>query len=553
METDGDATAGGGVGAALVTTGPGATNAITGVVGAWQDSTPLMVVSGQSKRQQTIQQSGLEGLRQFGVQEAHVLPMIASVTKYATMLEDPSSVRYHLEKAAFLARQGRPGPVWLDVPLDVQGTHIDPATLDGFDPVAEGFINEETSEAGQIALEVADLIGAAERPVIVAGAGVRLAGATDSLREFIEQVNIPVVTPRMGIDLLATDHPLYVGRPGIKGDRAGNFAVQNADLLICVGTRLSINVTGHEYDKFARAAKIIVVDVDSVEHQKTTIAIDRFYQSDAFHFLRELRRVAGETGLCLDLDWSERCRSWKERYPVVLPEYAEQKQPINTYQFVKVLSSQMTGKDVVVIDSGSSSYVVSQAIEIKAGQRYLASGGLGAMGYAVPAALGASVALGDGQVVAITGDGSLHMNVQELQTIAHENLPVKIFVFNNHGYASIKTTQHNYFNDRYVGVDQGSGVPLPDILKVAELYGIKGLRVENSDDMSRVVEETLRSEGPVICDVYCSQDQLIIPTVYSKKLDDGRMVSLPLEDMFPFLDRDVFSNEMIIPPLPESR
>jgi acetolactate synthase-1/2/3 large subunit len=552
MEADGYAKVRGGFGVALVTTGPGATNAITGVVGAWQDSTPVMVISGQSKRQQTIHQSGLEGLRQFGVQEAHILPMIASVTKYAAMLDDPCTVRYHLEKAAFLARHGRPGPVWLDVPLDVQGAVVDPSELNGFDPIAEGYAAaEELFPADSIAHEVADFLVKAERPIIMAGAGVRLAGAATILRQLVEQLNIPVVTPRLGIDLLATDHPLYIGRPGIKGNRAGNFAVQNADLLLCVGTRLSINVTGHEYAKFARAAKILVIDIDNVEHQKPTIAIDRFMQCDAHCFLEALMRVTVTIGLRLGDVWPDRCRDWKNRYPVVLSEYGLQNKPINTYQFTKVLSAQLTVDDVIVIDAGSSSYVVSQAISIKDGQRYLASGGLGAMGYAVPAALGASVARGGGRVIAITGDGSLHMNIQELITIAHERLPVKIFVFNNHSYASIKATQHNYFMDRYIGVDEKSGVALPDILKVADLYAIKGVRIENTEDMDGWIKEILSYDGPVLVDIDCSPDQMIIPTVFSKKKADGSMVSQPLEDMYPFLDRETFRKEMIIKPLDE--
>jgi len=551
MEADGYAKIRGSFGVALVTTGPGATNAITGVVGAWQDSTPVMVISGQSKRQQTIHLSGLKGLRQFGVQEANILPMIESVTKYAAMIDDPSAVRYHLEKAAFLGRHGRPGPVWLDIPLDIQSAIINPQQLSGFDPITEGF-TEEYLPSDDLVKDIAELFADAERPLIVAGAGVRIAGATSLLRDLAEQINVPIVTPRLGIDLIATDHPLYVGRPGIKGDRAGNFAIQNADLLLCIGTRLCINVTGHEYEKFARSAKIIVVDKDKVEHQKPTINIDRFIQCDAKVFLRALARISEKNELTKKSAWPECCRDWKKRYPVVLPEYALQKEPINTYQFTKILSECMNPEDVIVIDSGSSSYVVSQSIAIKKGQRYVASGGLGSMGYAVPAALGASIAGNKGRVVAVTGDGSLHMNAQELSTIAHENLPVKIFVFDNRGYASIKATQHNYFNDRYIGVDRKSGVALPDILKLAELYSIEAFRIANTDDLNPIIKEALEYDGPVLVDIICSPDQLIIPTVFSKKREDGSMVSLPIEDMFPFLDRDEFKKQMIVQPLPES-
>lgn len=554
MEADGFAKATGGFGVALVTTGPGATNAITGVVGAWQDSTPLFVLSGQSKRQQTIQSTGMSTLRQFGVQEAHVLPMVESVTKYSVMLNNPLQVKYHLEKALYLASTGRPGPVWLDVPLDVQGAQIDPETLEGFDPVTESpqEICCDLNLVETIASVLSDL-KAAKRPIIMAGHGVRIAKAVEQFTSLVEAINVPVVTPRMGIDLMASEHPLYVGRPGIKGDRAANFAVQNADLIIAIGTRLSINVTGHEYEKFARNAKILIVDVDEVEHKKPTIRIDKFIKCDALQFIDTLSIEARKAQVSKGSEWPARCRAWKANFPVVLEEYHQQISPINTYYFTDVLSSQMANDDIIVIDSGSSSYVVSQGIAIKKGQRYLASGGLGAMGYALPAALGASVARGGGRVICITGDGSLQMNMQELLTIAHEKLPVKIFIFNNHGYASIKTTQHNYFSDRYVGVDDKSGVALPDILKVAELYSIKGMRIESTDQIADCINEALAHQGPVLVDVVCSQDQLIIPTVFSKKRDDGTMVSLPLEDMYPFLDREVFKANMLVEPLPESR
>ena len=320
---------------------------------------------------------------------------------------------------------------------------------------------------------------------------------------------------------------------------------------MAVGTRLSINVTGHEYRKFARHAEIVVVDVDEVEHLKPTIRVDCFLRCHALDFVKLLAAEARSRGVRKDDAWPQICRGWKRRYPVYQDEYARQ-EPINTYHFTELLSDKLASDDCVVIDSGSSSYVVSQGLRIKAGQRFLASGGLGAMGDALPAALGASVGRGGKRVVCITGDGSLQMNLQELLTIAHERLPVKIFIFNNHGYASIKTTQHNYFQDRFVGVDDRSGVALPDILKVAQLYGIKGVRLLGSEGLADGIAEILECEGPVLVDVDCSADQLIIPTVFSKKRDDGSMVSLPLEDMYPFLDREEFKAQMLVPCLPES-
>lgn len=550
MEADGYAKQRGGFGVALLTTGPGATNALTGLVGAWQDSTPLFVISGQAKRQQTIQLSGLT-LRQFGVQEVDILPMVRTSTKYSVMLDDPKQARYHLEKAMYLAQSGRPGPVWIDVPLDVQGAQVDPEALQGFDPQAEGAESASLPTPFEAIVEVADAIAKAQRPVFIAGHGVRIAKAVEAFRELVESLNVPVVTPRLGIDLMDSAHPLYVGRPGIKGDRPGNFAMQNADLVIALGTRLSINVTGHEYEKFARHARVVVVDVDEVEHQKPTIEVDQFLRCHALDFVRHLAAEASKQGVRKGDQWPEICLGWKERYPVYQEEYGEQ-EPINTYHFTELLSDKLASDDCVVIDSGSSSYVVSQALRIKGGQRYLASGGLGAMGYAIPAALGASVARGGKRVVCITGDGSLQMNQQELSTIAHEGLPVKIFIFNNHGYASIKATQHNYFQDRFVGVDNRSGVALPDILKVADLYGIKGARLLKAEGLADRIAEILECDGAVLVDVDCSQDQPIVPTVFSKKREDGSMVSLPLEDMYPFLDREEFKAQMLVPCLPES-
>lgn len=548
MAADGYAKIKGGFGLSLLTTGPGATNAITGVVGAWQDSSRVFVVSGQSKFSQTIHNSGLKGLRQFGVQEADVLPMVRNVTKYCAMVERPADIRYHLEKAMFLASRGRPGPVWIDVPLDVQGALVSPQELRGFSPAAEGFASASSAPGASDLAAVRKALAAAARPVIVAGQGVRIAGAAGLLVKFAERHGLPVVTPRLGIDLIPTSHPLYVGRPGIKGDRAANFAVQNADLLLCIGTRLSINLTGHDYSKFARAAKVLVVDADPVEHAKKTVRIDRFIKSDAGEFLRAFTRGSKKISAAATWRvWAEKCRDWKSRYPVVLPEYRSSIGPVNTYYFAEALSKLASPGDAIVIDSGSSSYVMSQAVSIKRGQRYLASGGLGAMGYAVPASIGAASAMRGGRVICITGDGSMHMNLQELQTIRHYNLPVKMFIFNNGGYASIKTTQKNFFNSLFVGVDARSGVSLPDWKKVAQLFGLKWVRISGKASLSSGIRAALSGSGPALCEVVCSADQLIIPTVYSIKRPDGKMVSRPLEDMFPFLDREEFRAQMMIP------
>lgn len=541
MEMDGYARVSENFGVAIVTSGPGATNAITGVVGAWQDSTPCMIISGQSKRSQTIYNSGINDLRQFGAQEVNILPMIETVTKFSCLLDDPSQVRYILEKANYYAKEGRPGPVWLDIPLDVQGALVDPDKLEGFNPAMEKHLDKIISSKFD---DIFKLLEKAKRPIVIAGNGVKLSKSQEKFIELVEKLNIPVVTPRLGIDLMNTDHDLYIGRAGIKGDRAGNLAIQNSDLLICIGTRLSINVIGHDYEKFAPNAIKVVVDIDDNEHKKNTIKIDYLLVTDAGEFIRSFSDLAKVSGFKLSDAWPNICRNWKNKYPVVLDSYKNQ-EVINTYYFTELLSENLDSDDVIVIDSGSSSYVVSQSIKIKKGQKFIASGGLGSMGYALPASIGASIAIGKKRVICITGDGSLQFNVQELQTAVHNKLPIKLFVYNNSSYSSIYFTQHNYFEDRFIGVDEKTGVSLPDILKIGDLYGFKSIRINKTDEIHDKIKEALSYNGPVICDVVCDKAQLIIPTVFSVKNEDGSMTSRPLEDMYPFLSPEE-NNENII-------
>jgi len=503
-----------------------------------------MVISGQSKRKQTIYNSGLKGMRQFGVQEVNILPIIDSITKYSCMINEPNKVKYHLEKATYLAKTGRPGPVWIDVPLDVQGALIKPESLESFEPEKEGFELEDKKNIKPQVEEIFNFLKNSKRPLIIAGNGVRLSKSVEKFNELIKSLNIPVVTPRLGIDIIGSNSEFYIGRPGIKGDRPANLAIQNADLLLCIGTRLSVNVTGHEFDKFAPRAKIIVIDIDEVEHKKNTIKIDNFFKQDASNFINTLYGLVKQEDFSFESKWLNKCLEWKTKYPVVLPSYKDEK-IVNTYYFTEILSKYMNHNDVIVIDSGSSSYVVSQSIKIKKGQRYIASGGLGSMGYALPTSIGASVARGKKRVICITGDGSFHFNIQELQTLVHSKLPIKIFVYNNNGYSSIYSTQKRIFKDHFVGSDKDSGVSIPDILRIAELYGVKGVRINYSDEIETKIKEVLDFNGPVICDVICDRDQLIIPTVYSVKNKDGKMISKPLEDMYPFLSKAELKKEMI--------
>ncbi|OQX21093.1 MAG: hypothetical protein BWK75_03935 [Candidatus Altiarchaeales archaeon A3] len=537
------------LGVVLVTSGPGATNTITGLAGAFQDSVPCLFISGQAKKQQTVYNSDIR-LRQFGVQEVNIIPIVESITKYAIMINEPEKIKYHLEKALYLAKSGRPGPVWLDIPLDVQSANIDENELGGFDLKELGMQYKTTPQEDEI-IEVIDSLKNAKRPVIIAGHGIRISNACQELIKFAEKYNIPVVTPIMGIDVINSDHNNYVGRIGTKGTRAGNFAMQNADLILSIGSRLSVSVVGHEYKLFAREAKVIVIDIDPEEHKKKTIKINKFINSDAKKFIEKLLEKCESEKFEFSDNWLNKCRGWKNKYPVCLPEYKNLREGINFYYFVEMLNNKIKPYIPVISDAGSSFYVVSQAINIQKGQRYITSGALATMGFGLPAAIGVSIATDNKQVATITGDGSFQQNIQELQTIVHYNLPIKIFVINNKGYLSIRQTQKRFFNGCLFGEGTKSGVSFPETQKIANAYGIKFIKANNNEDLNKVLDEVFDYEGPVICEINSLEDQLIIPTNAAEIRPDGSMVSKPLEDMFPFLDRGEFKKEMIVKPIDE--
>jgi acetolactate synthase-1/2/3 large subunit len=534
------------IGVCYVTTGCGGTNALTGLLNGWQDNIPCLFISGQSKRKETVRNSGL-ALRQFGVQEADIIAIVQSITKYAVMVNNPELIAYHLDKATFLARNGRPGPVWLDIPLDVQGAQIDPERLLRFSPEEQlkgccGFPTEAEITATH------GLLNAAQRPIIIAGQGIRLGKAIPEFRAFVEKYQIPFVTPKLGIDLLPTAHPLFIGRIGNKGDRAGNMAVQNSDMVLSIGCRLSVNSTGHEYNLFAREAKIAVVDIDPVEHKKNTIRIDCFIHADAKKFLSMVNKLSP---LSQRSAWLKKCEEWREKYPVCLPEYAKCTEGINLYHFVDCLSKALRGPSIIVSDAGSAGYVITQAMAFKEEQRSICSGGQMEMGYTLPAAIGVCYARNNEDVIGITGDGSFQMNIQELQTVVHHSLPVKLFVWNNDGYLSIRATQRKFFEGRFIGTDESSGVSFPSVQRIAGAYGIKYFRLDQSQNLTERIKEILNFPNAVLCEVMCIRDQEIIPGVASVRKEDGSMMSKPLEDMYPFLDREEFRKQMIVKPIPE--
>jgi acetolactate synthase-1/2/3 large subunit len=524
------------IGVCYVTTGCGGTNAITGLLGAWQDNIPCLFISGQSKRKESIYHSAQLDLRQFGVQEVNIIPIVEPLTKHALFVANPNFIAYYLEEAVYIAKSGRPGPVWLDVPLDVQAAEIDPAKMAHYKP------QPYDVEPSDVAMHyLVTELARAKRPVVIAGHGVRLAKAIPEFERFVFQYQLPTVATMLGADILAYDNPLFVGHIGNKGDRAGNFAVQNADLVISIGARLSVSSTGHEYKNFAPQAKLVVVDIDPIEHEKGTVKIDRFIHADAKLFLAQMNE---RFAIPMWGEWVDRCHRWKDKYPVCLPEYANDENGLNQYYFTECLSD-VLGKDAVVVyDAGSAFYVVRQGMRVKRGQRLICTGAQGEMGFAIPAAIGACIANGNKQVVCVTGDGSLQVNIQELQTIVHHKLPIIIFVWNNGGYLSIRSTQRRFFEERFIGTDDTCGVSFPDLQKIAYAYGIEFWRVDESDFLREDLIDILDAEGPVICEVMCDPTQEVVPTVASARQPDGSMVSRPLEDMYPFLDRWEFAAEM---------
>lgn len=528
-------------GVGMFTTGPGSTNAITGLGGAWQDSVPCLFIGGQVKRSETSANSKVPNLRQFGVQELNMIPIVESLCKYAITLNEPEKVKFELEKAVYLAKTGRPGPVWLEIPMDVQGAQIIPDDLESYTPpTSENLFDDDKFSI------LKDLLNESKRPVIIAGQGVRIAHALDIFEKFINTSGIPVVTTYLGIDTLKQDNIHYVGKTGVKGDRPANLAMQNSDLIISIGSSLHVSVIGYDYKQFARAAKKVIIDIDETSHKKNTIDIDLFIQSDAKDILDKLLDLCHNSKLGEYSEWLKKCNFWKEKYRVCLPEYKNEKDGINSYLFIDQLSKQSSENDIFISDAGGTFYSMSQGIQLtKQNQRYITSGAMATMGYSLPAAIGVAFATNN-RVLAITGDGSLQQNIQELQTLIQYNLPVKLFVLNNDGLNSTRSMQKNYFESRLFGESKTSGISFPDTLKVSEAYGIKAIRIDSYENLPKVIDDVLSYDGPVVCDVVVPRDQLIIPTVGSKVNDDGSMTSRPLEDMLPFLDRDEYRSNLYV-------
>lgn len=535
-----------------VTSGPGAINALNGVIGAYQDSIPMIVISGQTKTTLTTQYSGLP-LRTFGNQEFNIVSTLNNACKYSEMITNPEKIRCCLEKAFFLACNGRPGPCWLDIPIDIQGASIIPEQQMGYIP---GDLETEPEDKVDEKLDSLIMrLKDAKRPIIYAGNGIRIAGAQQQLIEFAESYKIPVVTCWDSIDLMETECNYYAGRAGIMGDRAGNFAVQNSDLLMCIGNRLNVYQIGYQYDLWARAAYKVMVDIDPLELIKPTISIDLPICYDAKAFMTKMLDKKQEKSIKSGdwKGWVNQCQQWKQKYPVVNDEQYHQKDKINVYAFMDNFSRKLPEKTVTVVANGSASVVGSATYVIKKDSRFIMNCALSSMGYDLPAAVGVAYAVNRGDtrynndIVCIAGDGSIQMNLQELQTIVTNDLPVKIVIINNEGYHQIRLTQTNLFNKQFVGIGPEShDLGFPDFEKLAYAYGIPYYECGSMEKLDDVLDRFLRCNGYAMLQVFCDTKQIFEPKSATKRLDDGTLVSPPLEDLYPFLPREELKENMYI-------
>ena len=539
------------IAAVCVTTGPGGTNALTGVLGGWLDSIPMFIISGQVRYDTTARyalQYTETPLRAMGDQEYDIVKSVGPMTKYATMIEDPLQIRYALERAWHLATTGRPGPVWIDIPVNYQGFYIETDNLTGYNPAEDDVLLPPPVSPDRVS-EVLDAIAQAKRPVIHAGYGIRLSGAYDLFRSVIDKLNIPVVTYWNAIDLIEDEHPLYVGRAGNMGDRPGNWAIQNADLVIAIGTRISIRQVGYNWKTWARAAKVIMVDIDQAELKKPTLHVDMPIWADAKDFLTQLNSTITQAPVFQNRIWLDACQNWKKNYPVVQPQqWEENGSTANVYAFVRYLSEQLPENSLTAVSNGACCVVGHQAYVIKKDSRFANNSAVASMGYGLPAAIGTCIAGGRAETICLEGDGSIMMNLQELQTIITNKLPIKVFLINNSGYHSIRITQSNLFSEHCkVGIGEESGdLSFPAFRKIADAFGFPYYEAHSNASMKETVDKVLALDGPVFCEIYTDTEQRWEPKSSTKRLEDGTLVSPPLEDLAPFLPREELKEIMFI-------
>lgn len=511
-------------GACLVTIGPGATNAITGVAQAYLDSSPMFVISGQANSK-LLQYEIDTRIRQHGTQSLNLEPIVTSITKYFAAIMKPEDIRYHMEKAYYEAMCGRKGPVWIDVPVDIQNRQV-PDDMKGY--------NIPKQEKGDIDFEkIVALLNKAEKPLILAGYGVRSGRAVDELKMLSSRTEAPVVISRGGIDVMDSTNEWFVGRPGAYGDRASHFAIQQCDLLLILGSRLSVSTIGYYPQRLAENAVKIMVDIDEKELAKDDVPVDYKINMDIKLFISELLKRIEDTHDSKRETWKKHCFEMRKKYPNVKAEY-QQESPLNEYWVTKKLSEKVDAQANIVVDTGSVCNVVSQSWDIKEGQRYLISGGLSCMGFWATA-IGAYQ--NGKQLIAITGDGSAQMNIQELATLGYNQIPVKLFIYNNNGYMLIRHNQHNYMNDRFLGVGPDSGLQTPDFCKVASAYGVRAIRIVEEAELDTKIAEVLAANEPVVCEIMVHEFAPIIPRIASKVMPDGSLKAAEFDDLYPFLEQ----------------
>lgn len=540
------------LGVVMVTSGPGGTNTITGVIGQWTDSVPVLYISGQIKYETSIESCKEIGLRQLGDQEINIVDIVKPITKYSKFINDPNKIKYYLDKAIYMATTGRPGPVWLDIPLNIQNSQIDEDNL--FEFIVPPIVNNLKLTDSQIS-QCIDEIKKAKRPVLVVGRGVRIADAKNELLFLAKSLNIPVVTTFNGVDVIESDEPLFMGRIGTIGNRAANFVVQNCDLYISVGSRNNIRQISYNWENYAREARKIIVDIDQAELNKPTIKADIAICLDAKVFLSRLIAKISEENISHSkyAEWLDWCLIRKIKYPQVndCEIVNSENDSVDLYFFIKKMTESLNENDIIVAGNGSACVGLFQAGVVKKNQTMFWNSGSATMGYDLPAAIGASIASNNGRVICVAGDGSMQMNIQELQTIAFKNLPVLIFYLNNNGYISMRQTQKSFFDGRVMGSDDTSGIGFPNIHKIANAYGITTRKISSHNDIADTVKEMLELNKPVLCEVELKNDYIFSPKLSSEVKSDGRVVSKPLEDMYPFLDKDELYENMLIKPLSE--
>ena len=547
------------IAAVCETTGPGGTNALTGVVGGWLDSIPMFIISGQVRYDTTARYAmkftdGMP-LRAMGDQEYDIVKSVTPMTKYAVMIEDPKQIRYALEKAWHLATTGRPGPVWIDIPVNFQGGYIETEELEGYDPSEDdALLPPKVSE--QTIQTVLEKIRMAKRPVFHAGYGIRLSGGYEVFRKVAEKLNIPVVTYWNAVDLIEDDNELYCGRAGNMGDRPGNWAIQNADLILAIGTRISIRQVGYNWKTWARAAEVIMVDIDQAEMKKPTLHVEMPIWADAKDFLNRMNESIGqEYPVNRSKEWLATCQRWKKEYPAVLSrQWEENGETANVYAFVRYLSSRLPENSLTAVSNGACCVVGNQAYVIQKGSRMANNSAVASMGYGLPAAIGTCIGGGRRTTICLEGDGSIMMNLQELQTVLTNRLPIKLFLINNNGYHSIRITQNNLFKEHSkIGIGPESGdLSFPEFKKIAEAFGYSYYCASSNKEMKEVVDKVLAENGPVFCEIFTDTTQVWEPKSSTKRLSDGTLVSPPLEDLAPFLPREELEKNMFIPLMSEN-